>query len=42
MLNRRIVAEGALEEVLTAENLARTFSTNTADAQLVASEEAQR
>ena len=26
MLNRRIVAEGALDEVLTAENLTRTFS----------------
>lgn len=28
MLNRRIVAEGALDEVLTAENLTRTFSTD--------------
>lgn len=29
MLNRRIVAEGALDDVLTAENLTRTFSTDT-------------
>ncbi|MDK8869933.1 metal ABC transporter ATP-binding protein [Corynebacterium macclintockiae] len=28
MLNRRIIAEGALDEVLTAENLTRTFSTD--------------
>lgn len=32
MLNRRIIAEGALDEVLTAENLTRTFSTDAATA----------